>query len=185
MKTLEYTFTSNYDQMGDMKFTQKKREGDVAMYERCWKDGRFHSFEVFLVKTVNAGAKLPGGKQVEETYEVYPTKNHFGKTAYAVFTKDRAEERFDELKGVAKERKQNPSGRRGRRSSVTADIIVPPGDFTMFDLLEANFQNGWSKPMLYVKLQEFVKDGSVECVREQPNHSGRGKPMKVYQRIKY
>ncbi len=185
MKTLEYTFVSNQDQMGNMNFKQVRREGDVAMYERSWPNGDFHSYEVFIVQSVKAGAKLPNGASVKETYERYPTKNAFGKTAYAIVAKVNADERFEELKEDVKYKKENPGTRRGRKSKATAEVIVPSGSFTMFDLTEKNFKNGWTKPRLYLKLQELIKDGTVKCIGDQPNVRRRGKPAKVYVKLKH
>ena len=183
MKKLQYTFTANYDKMGEMNFTQKKRNGNVAMYERNWQDGRFCSYEVFLVKTVKAGAKLPNGCEVVESYEVYPTKNHFGKTAYSVSSIERAEKRFSELQDTVRIKEENPGVRRGRKSTVTAEVVIPTDRFTMVELFKENVTNGWTKPMLYLRLQALVKDGTLKCVGVKPNKIGRGKPSKIYKKV--
>jgi hypothetical protein len=97
MKTLKPKFEKNVDKAGKMTFTQVKRDGDVALYERTRADGTHFNYEVFIVKQTFAGAKLPGGAVEKEDRECYPGANSFGRTAYDCLTIDHAEDRFDQL----------------------------------------------------------------------------------------
>ena len=50
MKKLEKSFVMNADKVGDNTFTQIKREGQVAIYQRTDMDGEHRSYEVFIIK---------------------------------------------------------------------------------------------------------------------------------------
>jgi hypothetical protein len=97
MKSLQKTFQTNADKMGTHQFTLIKRTSTVAMYRRDWLDGKLHSYEVFKVKTVKAGAPLPGGSFVQEDYESYPGKGGFGRYGYSCKTLERANHWFEHL----------------------------------------------------------------------------------------
>jgi hypothetical protein len=82
MKKLELNFETNADQTGKMRFIQLERCDTVALYRRDRMDGKVFSYELFKIKVVKAGTKLPNGKVVEEDYEKYPTKHNFGVWAW-------------------------------------------------------------------------------------------------------
>ncbi len=82
MKKLELSFETNADQTGKMRFIQLERCDTVALYRRDRLDGTTFSYELFKIKVVKAGTKLPNGKVVEEDYEKYPTKHNFGVWAW-------------------------------------------------------------------------------------------------------
>lgn len=99
MKSLENQFVANYDKCGNNTFTCVKRNDKAAIYERTSPDGGFPMYEVFAIKTVKAGTKLPDGNEVKESYEKYPTKNAFGKWAWCTTSVDRANKHFDRICG--------------------------------------------------------------------------------------
>ena len=117
MKTLRTEFEANYDKTGKMKFTQVRREGDVALYHRTRPDGRTFNYEVFIVKTAKAGAALPNGAVEKEDRERYPGAEAFGRYAYDCSTLEAAEEKFDELlvKAEALAEAREESARTGKR----------------------------------------------------------------------
>lgn len=97
MKTLENQFVANYDKCGNNTFTCVKRNDKAAIYERTSPDGGFPAWEVFAIKVVKAGTKLPDGNKVTESYEKYPTKNSFGRWAWFTTSLERAIKHFDRI----------------------------------------------------------------------------------------
>jgi hypothetical protein len=193
MKTLEKTFTANYDKTGSMQFTEQKREGNVACYERKYPDGRLHSYEVFEVKVIKAGAKLPNGAVVAEDYERYPGAASFGKGAYSVNTQERADFRYEELKTTLSNRppaEVNADGdevvvvrKAGRKAVIRPEMTFPEAEkWTMKDLLALN--PAYTPPLLYVALQKKIAAKVVQCVGEQRVAGARGKPAKIYSLVK-
>ena len=184
MKKLEKKFTMNADKVGDNIFTQIKREGDVAIYERAWPDGRIKGYEVFMIKTVEKGTPLPNGKKVEETYESYPGAASFGKTACDCKTLDRAEERFEEFlekvknrDEAAEEAKRTGKPNRGKRTKVKPVVNVPKGKFTMKMLIA---ETGMTQPQLYPFVKQWLTDSLIEVVESVKAEAGRGRPSLVY-----
>jgi hypothetical protein len=100
MRLLETTKIWTGDGLGQasaVTLTQLKRTDKVALYQRTQKNGAPQGYEVFMVKVVEAGAPLPGGGVVEESYEQYPTANRFGRTAWAPSSLEHAEEIYANL----------------------------------------------------------------------------------------
>jgi hypothetical protein len=97
MIRLEEKFVKNADFTGEHTFTLVKRTDDVAMYARHKEDGSLFGYEVFLVKIVLEGAKLPNGTLVEESYEKYATKNTIGPSGYFCSNLLSANKRYDQL----------------------------------------------------------------------------------------
>lgn len=186
MKKLETKFTMNADRVGDNVFTQLKREGGVALYERAWPDGKIKSYEVFMIKTVEKGTALPNGKQVEETYESYPGASSFGKTASDCKTLDQAEEMFEHyLKKVknreeaAEEAKRTGKPNRGKRSAkAKPNLTVPKDKFTMRMLISST---GLTQPQLYPVVKNWIQEGLIEAVETIRAEGGKGRPSIVYQ----
>lgn len=180
MKLLQKEFVANVDKTGDMKFIQLRKDKGVALYERRRFDKSLFGYEVFIVKTVEAGSPLPGGSTVEETYEQYPGASAFGKTAYAPATLERAEEMFDQLVERVKVTKANP-GRRGRvGKSNTVTVTVPVGKFTMNQWVEESGQDYF---FLRKKMKKLLNDGRVQKVGTEKNEGSRGKAKIIYKLV--
>ena len=186
MKLLRTEFVANYDKCGDNKFIQVKLNDVAAVYRREHLDGTLKSFEVFKLKIVEAGASLPGGGKVEETYVSYPGAHAFGKSAWEFKNETAAINKFNELTDAAnapvvkvEPKKYVPTGgKRGRKASVKASVVFPKGQFTMKSLLKVN--TSYKQPNLYIELQKLVKGNKVKVVGHQKSDSGRGKPQVVY-----
>lgn len=168
----------NADKLGDHTFKQLRKQDGVALYERI-KNGRHYDYEVFVVKTVVAGAPLPNGKKVEESYEAYPGSASFGKTAWSVQNFDRAVQKFDELVAKMKSEVGQPK-RRGRKSKVVASFELPKTKFTMRDLIA---KTGLTQPVLYIRVQSLIKDGKIKEVGRVKSASGRGRATVVYKTV--
>jgi hypothetical protein len=188
MKTLELSFTANVDKTGSMQFNQVKRDGNVALYERKYPDGRTHSFEVFEVKTIKAGAKLPNGEVVAEDYERYPGSAAFGKSAYSVNSQERADVRFEQLKvyvagkQTATDDDEPVVSKAGRKAVIRPEIVFPEvNPWKMKDLLALN--PVWTQPLLYLALQKAITGGVAKCVGELKVAGARGKPAKLYAKV--
>ena len=186
MKSLEKVFVCNADKCGDNKFIQLKIEDGIALYERQNMDGRTLGYEVFVVKTILAGAALPGGNFVKETYESYPGSGSFGKTAFFCVHLDRAETVFKQLVKKLKVNTQakledsiaNPGKAKKRgRIAKKLNVVLPSVKFTMGALIEST---GLTQPTLYVYIQKLIKTGKVMEVGRIKSESGRGKPAVVY-----
>lgn len=183
MKKLEKRFTMNADKVGDNIFTQIKREGKVAIYERSWPDGPVKSYETFIIKTVEKGTPLPNGKQVEETYEAYPGAASFGRTAYDCKTLDQAEDRFVELQNkvknseeAAEESKRTGKPNRGKRAKAKSVVNLPKDKFTMKMLISST---GMTQPQLYPMVKQWLSDNLIEIV-DSVKAEGKGRPSFVY-----
>jgi hypothetical protein len=165
------------------------------IYRRVNDETQAEAYEVFAAKTVKAGAPLPNGTVVLESYIQYPGSNQFGKTAYFCTTLERAEIRFDELIARVKANRgettedvsdqptiaQNTTfvARRGRRAVVRPAVVFPSSkSFKMKDLLGLN--KDYNQPVLYIAIQKLIKDKKVKVVGTEKNASGRGKPSVCY-----
>jgi len=180
MKLLKKEFIHNADKTGDMKFIQLRKENGVALYKREKLDGALFGYEVFAIKTVEAGSPLPGGSTVEETYEQYPGASAFGKTAYAPATLQHAEKLFSQLIEKVKLSEANP-GRRGRSSKVNSiSVTVPLGNFTMNQWVDESGQDYF---LLRKKMKKLLNDGRVEKIGTVKNESGRGKSKIIYKLV--
>lgn len=178
MKLLEKEFICNADSTGNHTFRQLRKDNGVAMYERIRPDNSHFGYEVFVIKTVKAGKKLPGGKVVTEDYERYPGAHVWGKTAWSPKTLGEAEAKFDELVAMVKSEAGQPK-RRGRKSKKI-NLVLPKGEFTMKMLIA---ETGLTQPVLYVRLQKMIRDGTVKEVGRQKSETGRGKAAVVYQTV--
>lgn len=74
-------------------FTQIKREGDIAIFEK--KDSTTSYWEVIIVQKHN-GRTMPGNIVVEPS-EFYPGDNQFGIQGWCFGDLEKAEEKFNEL----------------------------------------------------------------------------------------
>jgi hypothetical protein len=186
MKKLEKRFTMNADKVGNNIFTQVKREGNVAIYERSWPDGPVKSYEVFIIKVVEKGTPLPNGKKVEETYESYPGAASFGRTAYDCKTLENAEDRFVELQEKVKKKQEAKeesfsTGKvvRGRRAKKV-QVDVPKNKFTMKFLISETGQN---QPTLYQIVKRWTDEGKVKVVGTRRKEGQRGRAEVVYEAV--
>jgi len=183
MKKLEKSFVGNYDRVGNTRFVQVKRTSDVAMYRRENMDGSVRSYEVFLVKMRKKGDPLPNGAVEKEDRECYPGSAVFGRIAYDCKTEDQAEARYEELieravelKAAAAESKA--TGKRVvRRNKKKVDIQLPKGKLTMKMLVA---ETGMTQPVLYLILQNLIKEGKVVEVERVRVEGQRGKASVVY-----
>jgi hypothetical protein len=186
MKKLEKEFTGNFDRVGNTRFKQVKRTKDVAMYRREHMNGEVKSYEVFLVKTRKKGDKLPNGAVEKEDRECYPGTSAFGRIAYDCKTEAQAEARYDELIERAKDLQeaQEESIKTGKRIKVSrkkkVDIQLPNGKFTMKMLVA---ETGMTQPVLYLYLQNLIKQGLVREVDRVRVEGQRGKASVVYSSV--
>jgi hypothetical protein len=185
MKKLEKTFVGNYDRVGNTRFVQVKRTKEVAMYRRENMDGSVRSYEVFLVKTRKKGDALPNGAVEKEDRECYPGTSAFGRIAYDCKTEDQAETRYDELIERAKDlleasEESKRTGKKGVRKKKKTEIALPTGKFTMKMLVA---ETGMSQPVLYLMLQNLVKQGVVQEVERVRVEGQRGRATVVYSSV--
>jgi hypothetical protein len=185
MKKLEKTFVGNYDRVGNTRFVQVKRTKEVAMYRRENMDGSVRSYEVFLVKTRKKGDSLPNGAVEKEDRECYPGTSAFGRIAYDCKTEDQAESRYDELIERAKDlleasEESKRTGKKVVRKKKKTEIALPTGKFTMKMLVA---ETGMSQPVLYLMLQNLVKQGVVQEVERVRVEGQRGRATVVYSSV--
>jgi len=186
MKKLEKSFVGNYDRVGNTRFVQVKRTNTVAMYRREHMDGQLKSYEVFLVKTRKKGDALPNGAVEKEDRECYPGTSAFGRIAYDCKTESQAEERYDELINRAQElsdakEESVKTGKKVRpKKQKKVDVVLPKGKFTMKMLVA---ETGMSQPVLYIMLQNLVKQGVVQEVERVRVEGQRGRATVVYSSV--
>lgn len=172
----------NADKCGDTTFTQLRREGAVCMYRRDRvSNGELHSFEVFVTKTVKAGAPLPGGGTVAEDYEQYPGASSFGRSAWSTNAEQRANKIFDGLikKAVAAvehetEEIETVPVARVAKGEVT--LKLPDKPFTQKELAAFNGLDNYKE--VYSDLQKMLSNKTLKVVGERT--AGRGKAAKLF-----
>jgi hypothetical protein len=201
MKSLQKTFQTNADKMGTHQFTLIKRTSTVAMYRRDWLDGKLHSYEVFKVKTVKAGAPLPGGSFVQEDYESYPGKGGFGRYGYSCKTLERANHWFEHLShlndnsntsdngeplddsnSIKSERSSEIGAKRRGRKAVDRSTLKMPKKGEKFDIKTLSAMNpSVSSGFMYIHLQGLIKMNQAAAV--DTIKGGRGKPTVIYEML--
>ena len=193
MKELTKEFVMNADKSGDNRFVQVKRENNVALYRREGMDGSLKGFEIFFVKTVKAGASLPGVGKVEEDYEPYPGGKTFGKTAWfigGINAVERAHKQFDELvKGesvveVASEEEEANSEVvpvvKVSSATIKEGLKLPEKPFTQKELAAANGIENYKQ--VYSDLQKLLSAGRIKVSGHRD--STRGKSAKLFEEVK-
>jgi len=178
MKTLEKEFISNVDHCGKHRFVQLKREGDVAVYCRYKLDGIIFGYEVFRIKVVKEGSPLPGGIFVEEDYEVYPSKNAFGRTA--IFFATRNEIKADSIYKIFIDRFGDNNEPISGEVKDTSVFVVPSGEFTIKMLMKQNANKSYNDSYSYIKSQI---DKTIKVVNGPALEKGKGKPAKYYAKM--
>jgi hypothetical protein len=192
MKLLEKTFVMNADRCGNHTFTQLRREGNVALYRRNRvKDGSIHTYEVFLVKTVKAGAGLPGGGTVAEDYERYPGSEAFGRYAWSISRGPTGEQRanilFDKLIKNAlpvveteeTETETVPVLRVSKSAAPRRKLDFPPVPFTQKELAAHNHIDNYKE--VYTDLQQYLGNGTlVKGPKREKAEGARGKSAQLF-----
>jgi len=175
MKILEKEFVSNVDHCGSHKFVQVKRDKDVAVYCRYKMDNSIFGYEIFKIKVVKEGSPLPGGIFVKEDYEVYPSKNAFGKTA--MFVTARQVYNTDKLLEMFYKRHKEP----GEESvKDTSAFVLPKGKFTVKMLMTQNPIKNYNDCYLYLRTQ---LNKTIKQVEVETESKGKGKPSNYYVQI--
>jgi hypothetical protein len=184
---LQAEFILNTDKCGDNIFRQIKRQGNICLYSRTGlADGRPRGFELFKVKTVKAGASLPGGLKVEADYEQYPSARMFGKSAASICgegSEARALELFTKWAAdPAPETKmidvQTGEVKVRTRKSVNDNVVyvIPAGEFTQAGFAEANGME--LRGRVYGVLQAQVTKGLVKSLGLKK--VGKGRPTAFF-----
>ena len=190
MKTLSTDFVQNADKSGKNRFLQIRREKDIAIYRRETIEGSLVGFEVFRFKTIQEGAKLPGGLTVSETYESYPGGKAFGRNAWffgGVGCEERATQRFAELvqgkvevvepeEVDTEELKLIPVLRVVSSKPVKSGLKFPEGEFSQKELAAFNGFDNYK--VVYSDLQKFLTSGVL--VKGSQRNSARGKPAQLF-----
>ena len=195
MKLLQQQFTKLCDGLGEFSFTQIKKDGNVFLYKRCYSDGKFHSYEVFLTKPILKGTKLPGGAVVEEDYQPYTTANKGGFNCRFICDPDednaleRAEIAFKEIVDHVKENKDNAEangdviGKRGRVAKIRPILNFPSNkEFTLKDIMAVN--TDYSQSIIYTTVKEEIKKNKIKLLRREKLAGNKGKPSCIYTCLK-
>lgn len=195
MKQLQTEFIKNVDMVGDQKFVQLdiNTERTHAIYKRLvmHENSRVFGFEVINIKTRLKGQPLPGGSVEAEDREVYPGAKSFGKIGWFFVNEQSARNKYKELieshsnavvAGLGPTRDVTPKvrvngTRRGRERKYGTTLSIPPGEFTVRDLMDIHQE---PQPTIYLKLQAKIRAGEIKEVGSKPNSLGRGKPTKIY-----
>jgi hypothetical protein len=175
--------------------TQVKRTDTVALYKITLKNGAPGGYEVFMVKIVEGGTPLPGGGDVEESYEQYPTANRFGRTAWHIGSLEYAEKVYGNLVAGRKssdcdtdaegedatEVSTEPrvAGQRGRTKGPRPQLTVPVMEFSVKELAELN-KVEYTVASIFVK--ESVESKTIKFVRPE-RRASRGKETNIYAKV--
>lgn len=175
---LQKQFVTNADGRGDMIFTQVRRSGNVAIYSRHYEGSPVKEWEVITIKTVKAGAKLPGNNVVANDYEPYPGGQSFGKgnNGYSCVSLARAEEIFNR---IVKENSQvyvAPTTTSVVKPVVDEASEIPAGEFTQVQFATHNCMP--PRGAVYNVLQGLIVGGKVKESRRVS--MGPGRPTILY-----
>ena len=197
MKTLDTQFVSGEGgySADPLHYTMVVRNGNFAVYQRSYSDGRVKDYETITIKVLKAGTQI-FKKTVTEDEERYPSTTQFGRIAWSFRDKQAALNKMenlvngvksnmvettedDETETVSVKVETVGQKRRGRVAAVRPTVVYPKTDFTMKELLMVN-KDGWTQPSMYLKLQQDITSSIVKEVGRRTNDSGRGKPSVVY-----
>lgn len=199
MKQLALEFVKNCDKNGNNKFTQLRREGDVALYRRETLEGHLVGYEVFRFKTILKGTPGRGGIIVDEDYESYPGGKAFGRCAWFIGGKDaetRSMTKFTELVTgkveVIESDEDEDKEIEGTlipvvRISVVSEAPVKDGfqwpntPFTQKQL--ASFNGFENYKVVYSDLMKGLSRGIIKVVGTKQTTNGKGKPAKIFVRV--
>lgn len=197
MKLLETKFVKNCDKCGDHTFTQIRNEGNVYLYRRNRiSDGTFHSFEIFVAKTVKAGTPLPNGNVVAEDYVQYPGAAAFGRTAWSVSGKEdvglaAAQRVFDRIlkRDIVIETEEPeieaetsvPVVRVVSPTPIKEGLKLPNGEFSQRELASYNGFDNYK--VVYSDLQKMLQRGILVLGSKREKAEGaRGKAAQLFKR---
>jgi len=207
MKQLAPEFVANFDKSGKNRFVQLKLNDSAAIYRREHLDGTVVGYEIFAIKTVKAGSKLPDGNVVTEDYVKYPTAKCFGKWAWFCQNESRANEWFDKFNNepvdVSTGEDENemdsevddhttanefvavteaePSNKRGGRArKVRAEVTYPTTEkWTVKDILALNPDYEQATMSIFLCVQ--IDANKVKLVGHAEKPAGqRGKAANLY-----
>lgn len=190
MKLLQENFTTNADKSGEQRFIQLRKEGNTGLYRRETMEGHLVGFEVFTFKTIQAGAPLPGGGTVSETYESYPGGKAFGRNAWFIGghgAEVRANQRFNQLvQGAIKvesvesddETITLPVVRVSTPRTERRKLNLPSKPFSQKEL--AAFNNIENYKEVYTDLQRMLGNGTLRKGQMRVN-TGRGKDIQLFE----
>lgn len=171
---------------------QIKRTDKVALYSVTNKRGQLAGYEVFMVTIVEAGTPLPGGGQVEESYERYPSANQFGRIAWAPSSLAQAEKIYagllegkkpceltteDNSKDCDEDTNDEPKAKREKKPLPT--LTIPVMEFTIKELAE---QNKVEYPIAFQTVKLWETENKVKFVREE-RRAAKGKPSKIFAKV--
>lgn len=172
---------------------QIKRTDKVALYSVTNKRGVIAGYEVFIVTIVEAGTPLPGGGQVEESYERYPSANQFGRIAWAPASLSQAERIYNGLlegkkpcdlevetnssKDTDSDTNDEPKAKREKKPLPT--LTIPVMEFTIKELAE---QNKVEYPIAFQTVKLWEGENKVKFVREE-RRATKGKASKIYAKV--
>lgn len=175
MKILPSEFIKNVDSCGDHRFIQLYRDENIALYIRKKLNEVIFGYECFKIKTVKAGTQLPGGALVEEDYEVYPSKNAFGKSAIYI-----SGPHIIKPEVIIEMFKKRFSAIKTEESSEESEFKIPSDFFTIKMLMTLN------PDKTYIECYNFIKSQlgtHLKIVEDAILTSGKGRAANVYQKI--
>jgi hypothetical protein len=184
-------------------FVPPKTNG-VAMYERISNDGTFDGFEVFQIKLSLKGDVLPNGSKVENDKERHPSCSAFGRYAWHILKRERADKVFDSQVSILKSKlsgeplpveiqpipveeamiiqqeEEPPLQQKKLSVRIPDNVIIPENDFTIVQFGQVNNLPVPGKG--YLTLRALLADGIiVEAFRKKVT-MGRGKPTIFYRK---
>lgn len=184
-------------------FTQIKRKGQVAIYERSKEGQNVKQYEVVILK--DAKEYTLAGVTISAKEDAYPGTNAFGKLGWSAIDLPQAEKKFlDVLKGKCdkdgnliilkkgrkakvkdestvefkknKANKAKKTGKRGRQAIDRATIEFPTDSWTLKQAHALN--QGMAHSTVYFYVKDLVKAGKmIVCGKVG---GGRGKPTLLY-----
>lgn len=155
---------------GPLTYKQIKREGNVAVYQRFYVDGRPKDFETIIIK-VHPKGKVVYQKMYEDDTEYYPTASVWGKTGWSYGNLKAAEKKMTEvLNGISDEDPEN------------ADFTGEVDGVKYFTVAQFAEKNHLSYVDARLTIVENMKNSKVECVGEK-RLNAKGKKSKIYTEV--
>jgi hypothetical protein len=181
MKTLPLEFkdgTGGYS-AAPLNYKQVKREGQYAIYQRFYADGRPKDFEVIHIKVLPKGHRI-FQKVLDDDEEMYPSTSSWGRWGWSCGTLSHATLKMTAVMKGKIDVVIDPDADTAESEPVEDALagIEVTGD-TYFTIAQFGEKHSLSYVDARLKVLELIEKNQAKLVGEKRLHA-KGKPSKVY-----
>ena len=155
---------------GPLTYKQVVREGNVAIYQRFYVDGRPKDFETIIIK-VHPKGKVVYQKTYEDDTEYYPSASVWGKSGWS----------YGNLKGAENKMLAILSGQ-SDEAPESAEFGGDVDGVKYFTIAQFSEHRNLSYVDGRLSLLKLVDEHKIECVGEKRLHA-KGKKSKIYTEV--